>query len=54
MNKGKISFSYLGDGAGDKNLPDLEYWIFHPIVYHSFHSIVYQRFTPKFTTRSYG
>ena len=30
------------------------YWIFHPIVYHSFHSIVYQRFTPKFTTRSYG
>lgn len=27
MNKGKISFSYLGDGAGDKNLPDLEYQV---------------------------
>ena len=27
MNKGKISFSYLGDSAGDKNLPELEYQV---------------------------
>jgi RHS repeat-associated protein len=49
MNKDNFKQGMAHDDAVKNNL-----WIFHPIVYHSFHSIVYQRFTPKFTTRSYG